>query len=65
MIDHDKVFDLNVILHPGSVFDHPRDVAADPTISTGEKRAMLAYWASDAVAVASNSRYGSYPVHFR
>jgi hypothetical protein len=55
MIDHDdNVIDLNAILHPGSVYDHPRDVVADPTISTREKRAILASWASDAAAVASN-----------
>jgi hypothetical protein len=54
MIDHDNVFDLNAILHLGSVFDHPRDVVTDPTISIGEKRAILASWASDAAAVASN-----------
>jgi hypothetical protein len=50
----DNVIDLNAILHPGSVYDHPRDVVADPTISHGEKRAILASWASDAAAVASN-----------
>lgn len=55
MIDHgDNVIDLNAILHPGSVYDHPRDVVADPTISIGEKRAILASWASDAAAVVSN-----------
>jgi hypothetical protein len=55
MIDHgDNIIDLNAILHPGSVYDHPRDVVADATISTGEKRAILASWASDAAAVASN-----------
>jgi hypothetical protein len=55
MINHDdNVFDLNAILHPGSVYDRPRDVVADPTLSTGEKRAILASWASDAAAVASN-----------
>jgi hypothetical protein len=43
MIDHgDNVFDLNAILHPGSVYDHPRDVVADPALSAGEKRAILA-----------------------
>jgi hypothetical protein len=51
MIDHaDNIIDLNAILHPGSVYDHPRDVVADQTISLGEKRAILASWASDAVA---------------
>ena len=55
MIVHDdNVFDLNAILHPGSVYDHPRDVVADPALSAGEKRAILASWASDAAAVASN-----------
>lgn len=55
MIDHDdNVFDLNAILHPASVYDYPRDVVADSTLSVGEKRAILASWASDAAAVASN-----------
>jgi len=55
MIDlDDNVVDLNAILNPASVYDHPRDVVADSTLSIGEKRAILAYWASDAAAVASN-----------
>ncbi|MEA2888403.1 MAG: hypothetical protein QOD11_2763 [Bradyrhizobium sp.] len=55
MIDHaENVIDLNAILHPGSVYDHPRDVVADTTIPIREKRAILASWASDAAAVASN-----------
>jgi hypothetical protein len=55
MVDHDdNVFDLNAILHPGSVYDHPRDVVADQNLSIAEKRAILASWASDAAAVASN-----------
>jgi hypothetical protein len=49
----DNVYDLNAILHPGSVFDHPRDVLADTTLSRAEKRAILAFWASDAAAVNS------------
>ncbi|RTL54497.1 MAG: hypothetical protein EKK40_01470 [Bradyrhizobiaceae bacterium] len=48
-----NVYDLNVILHPASVFDHPRDVLADQSLSVGEKRAILASWASDAASVAS------------
>jgi hypothetical protein len=51
--DADNVYDLNALLHPGSVFDHPRDVLADTSLSRGEKRAILASWASDAAAVAS------------
>src|SRR6185312_5052494 len=49
----DNVFDLNALLHPGTVFDHPRDVLADPSLSLSEKRAILASWASDASAIAS------------
>jgi hypothetical protein len=49
----DNVYDLNAILHPGSVFDHPRDVLADAALSRAEKRAILASWASDAAAVRS------------
>jgi hypothetical protein len=48
-----NVYDLNAILHPGSVFDHPRDVLSDATLSRAEKRAILASWASDAAAVMS------------
>ena len=36
-----------------TVFDHPRDVLDDQRLSLGEKRAILASWASDAAAVAS------------
>ena len=49
----DNVYDLNAILHPGSVFNHPQDVLADDTLSRAEKRAILASWASDAAAVTS------------
>jgi hypothetical protein len=49
----DNVYDLNALLHPGSVFDHPKGVLADTSISRAEKRAILASWASDAAAVAS------------
>jgi hypothetical protein len=51
--DADNVYDLNALLHPGSVFDHPKDVLADAGLSRAEKRAILASWASDAAAVAS------------
>src|ERR1700738_4267635 len=49
----ENVYDLNSILHPGSVFDHPRDVLADTALSRAEKKAILASWASDAAAVTS------------
>jgi hypothetical protein len=55
MIDHsDNIIDLNAILHPGTVYDHPRDVVTDSALSIGEKRAILASWASDAASVTSN-----------
>ena len=50
---HDNVYDLTPLLHPGSVYAHPRDVVADATLSLSEKRAILASWASDASAIAS------------
>ena len=66
MIDHvENIIDLNAILHPGSVYDHPRDVVADTTISIGEKRAILASWASDAAAVLSNPALRELPGSYR
>jgi hypothetical protein len=50
---HDNVLDFNALLHPGTVFSHPRDIVADPALSLSEKRAILASWASDASAIAS------------
>ena len=50
---HDDIFDLNAVLHPGTVFEHPRDVVGDPSLTLSEKRAILASWASDASAIAS------------
>ena len=49
----DNVFDFNALLHPGTVFDHPNEVVANPRLSLAEKRAILASWASDASAIAS------------
>jgi hypothetical protein len=50
---YDNVFDLNALLHPGTVFAHPRDVVSHPSLTLAEKRAILASWASDASAIAS------------
>jgi hypothetical protein len=58
---NDNVYDLNAILHPGSVFDHPRDVMADVSLSRAEKRAILASWASDAAAVESHPAWRAIP----
>jgi hypothetical protein len=49
----DNVFDIDYLLHPGTRFEHPRDVISHPGLSLGEKRAILASWASDASAIAS------------
>jgi hypothetical protein len=49
----DNVFDINALLHPGTIFDHPRDVLAHSSLPVSEKRAILASWASDASAIAS------------
>jgi hypothetical protein len=50
---HDNVFDLEALLHPGTMFEHPRDVVSHPDLELAEKRAILASWASDASAIAS------------
>jgi len=50
---HDNVFELDALLHPGTMFEHPRDVVSHPGLSLAEKRAILASWASDASAIAS------------
>jgi hypothetical protein len=51
---HDpNVVNLDAILHPGTRFEHPRDVLNHPSLSIAEKRAILASWASDAAAISS------------
>jgi hypothetical protein len=49
----DNVFDFDYLLHPGTRFERPQDVVSHPGLSLGEKRAILASWASDASAIAS------------
>ena len=49
----DNVFDFQALLHPGTVFEHPKDVVMHPSLTLAEKRAILASWASDASAIAS------------
>lgn len=39
------------LVAPGDVFRHPREVLAHPGLSQGEKRSILASWASDASAL--------------
>ena len=48
-----KIFDFDALLHPDTKFKHPRDVVEHTGLTIGEKRAILASWASDAAAVAS------------
>lgn len=44
-------FEVDRLLNPAAVFDHPRDVLNDPDLTRQEKRAILSAWASDACAV--------------
>jgi hypothetical protein len=48
-----NVFDINYLLHSSTTFDHPKDVVDHAGLSLGEKRAILASWASDAAAISS------------
>jgi hypothetical protein len=47
-----NIFDFNALLHPGTTFEHPRDVVSHPNLSLADKRAILASWASNASAIA-------------
>jgi hypothetical protein len=49
----DNVFDFDYLLHPRTQFERPRDVISHKGLSLGEKRALLASWASDASAIVS------------
>ena len=42
---------IDELLHPARAFRHPSDVLADGDLTTNEKQAILASWASDACAV--------------
>jgi hypothetical protein len=46
-------FELDRVLNPAAVFNHPRDVLNDLDLTREEKRAILSSWASDACAVDS------------
>src|ERR1044072_3098263 len=47
-------FELDRLLNPAAIFDHPRDVLKDADLTRQEKRAILSSWASDACAVDSD-----------
>ena len=51
MTPNERTFDLDQLLHPARAFNSPMDVVHDPDLTTQEKRAILASWASDACAV--------------
>lgn len=57
----DNVYDLNAVLHPGWVYDHPRDVLVDEKLTLAEKRSILVSWASDAAAVTSCPSLRAFP----
>src|SRR6201986_2628350 len=63
-----KDFDLDRLLHPAGAFRTPLEVVNDPDMTTQEKRAILASWASDACAVEAapdlRQAAGSSPVRF-
>ncbi len=42
---------LDALLHPAAAYTRPADVMGDSDLTTNEKRAILASWASDACAV--------------
>jgi hypothetical protein len=44
-------FDIDNLLHPARAFQHPQHVVNDPDLTLNEKRAILAWWASDACAI--------------
>lgn len=43
--------DIDTLLHPSQLYEHPSEVVSDPDLTLNEKRAVLASWASDACAV--------------
>jgi hypothetical protein len=49
--DRNLARDIDGLVHPSEVFEHPKDVVSDPDLSLNEKRAILASWASDACAI--------------
>jgi len=51
MTETRKDFELSQLLNPAGAFRTPMDVVKDPDLTTREKRAILAAWASDACAV--------------
>ncbi len=49
--DDRAAFGLDALADPAHMFGHPAEVAAHPSLTCEEKRAILAAWASDACAI--------------
>jgi hypothetical protein len=60
-INRDSEYDLDSLLRPASVFEHPSNVVHDPDLTLNEKRAILASWASDACALEAASLFRQVP----
>ena len=54
-------FDPDKLLNPARAFAHPAEVVSDPHLTLGEKRAILASWASDACAIEAAPELRSNP----
>ncbi len=54
-------FDIDLLLHPARAFESPAEIVNDRDLTTNEKRAILASWASDACAVDSAPELRSMP----
>ncbi|WP_136626245.1 hypothetical protein [Bradyrhizobium macuxiense] len=50
----DNVLAFRLPTRGGQKYEHPRDLLRAPGLTAAEKRSILACWASDAFAVASN-----------
>ena len=53
VLDFNNVLGFHALLRPPMMFEAPTDVVNHPGLTTAEKRAILASWASDASAIAS------------
>ena len=66
--EYRKDFDLDRLLHPAGAFRTPMEVLSDPDMTTQEKRAILASWASDVCAVEASPDLrqppGASPIRF-
>ena len=52
---------ISLRYRPGHSFTHPHQVLGDALLSRGEKRALLAEWASDACSVEGRTGWRQIP----